>query len=835
MADHKQQQLQQPNSIARGPHNDTYVIHYDLGDAPPGDDDKDNESAAVAEFRDLCSALARAGLDFEVRPGEDHQSLLIFARAPGPLLRRTVFASRLKDWLHGTTSEPPPLFEQKQDGGGPHGADAAFEAEDLLSVYHLVSWPESSGGAGISPGHHHRHPRVRSIFPLHNAVANKRLLSRLSRRVFLARTDLDSVRDLFGAKTAFYFAFMQTYFLFLFFPAATGLYAWMFLPAYSFAYAAVTLLGCTVFIECWKIQEAELAARWSVRGVGHVKINRSGFRYDQVTIDAATGKERFHYARWKLVARQMLQVPFFLTSLATLGAIISVVFALEVLVSEVYEGAYKGYLEYLPTVILAIGMPYMSSFLEAMAVWLAEFENHRTQDDFELSAGHKMFLLSFISNYMPIFITAFVYVPLGDIIVPQLQLLVRRGLVLWGRGGAATGKDVLRLEKGGAVFRRDPDRLRNEVVALTVTGQVSDMVEEMLVPYLRHRLRAWWRGYKARRVQQAYHCGGSSSSNKLRPPVKDDDDTDAGVTKPSRITRTGTTRLSSDDTAPDEQEEEEEFLASARRQASLDTYNVQDDLSEMVIQFGHLALFSPAWPLVSVGFLVNNWVELRSDLLKICAERQRPHPTRAEGIGASWTDALDTLALLGSICTGAIVHLFGGVGVESSSWLVNLPFSEILLPSGRDVSSWCSLPVTIFISEHVFLVLRGAVRFLVGKVVGSDAVMREHAERHARRQRQWDDMVARADAAGEEKKNAVPRGAELNGSSGMAASSTDCEEEAKGRGVAVKLGRSVEERPAAEEEASEVEQRRDASCDQGVVIIREMNKIRALASRKKKD
>ncbi|KAH7029294.1 calcium-activated chloride channel-domain-containing protein [Microdochium trichocladiopsis] len=734
----------QPGSITQGPHNDTYVIHFDFADTELDE--------ACHNFEELCADLTAVGLAFQVRPGED-QSLLVFVRVPKLLLRKTVFKSRLKDYFYGTTNQLPALNQRH------HGTPAAFEAEDLLSVYHLVNWPPSNGGAGVTPQHGKWQDRgVQSIFPLHNSPANRHLLAQLSKRVFLSPADLDHIRDLFGSKVAFYFAFMQTYFLFLFFPAATGLYTWLFLPSYSFVYAVVTLLGCTVFIEYWKIQQARLSVRWDVSGVGHVKINRSNFRYDRVTVDEKTGRKQYHYAKWKLVARQLLQVPFFLAALVTLGVIVSLVFALEVLVSEVYDGAYKNYLEYLPTVVLAIGMPYINTFLEDMAVALAEFENHRTQDNYEMSASQKMFFLSFISNYLPILLTAFVYVPMGDVIVPQLQLLVRSWLARIG-GSRQAGDRIVGMSSDEGMFQRDPDRLRNEVVALTVTGQVSDMFEEMIVPYLRHRLRAWWREYKLRRLerkqqQQQQH----SLSNKDDLPNHDD-------FTPKPFQRQQTLMLSIHNPSPDNKNDtnnEAQFLAKARHQASLPPYNVQDDLSEMVIQFGYLALFSPAWPLVSVGFLVNNWIELRSDFLKICVEHQRPHPTRSDGIGSGWVDSLDALALLGSISTGAIVHLFGGGGgadptqlqtsaawLSGRAWLTSIPFigSQFDASGGGGMPSWWSLPVTIFISEHIFLTLRASVRFLLKRFVGSDVVRHEREERYERRSRQWEEMVREADAA----------------------------------------------------------------------------------------
>lgn len=77
--------------------------------------------------------------------------------------------------------------------------DGAYEAEDLLSMYHLVHWPKDLGGAGISPGIG-KWKNVRAIFPLHNQRVNQSLLRHLSKRVFLTTQDLDSIRDLFGSK-----------------------------------------------------------------------------------------------------------------------------------------------------------------------------------------------------------------------------------------------------------------------------------------------------------------------------------------------------------------------------------------------------------------------------------------------------------------------------------------------------------------------------------------------------------------------------------------------------------------------------------------------------------
>jgi anoctamin-10 len=157
----------------------------------------------------------------------------------------------------------------------------------------------------------------------------------------------------------------------------------------------------------------------------------------------------------------------------------------------------------------------------------------------------------------------------------------------------------------------------------------------------------------------------------------------------------------------------------------------------MVIQFGYLALFSSVWPLIPIGFFVNNWLELRSDFLKICIEHQRPTPMRADGIGP-WVNSLEALTWLGSISSAAIVHLFG------TQPMFNFAFAM----GNNEVSRWWTLPITIFVSEHIFLGFRSAVRFALQKI-GSKETRRESKERYAERKKFLDELERKEEKPGD--------------------------------------------------------------------------------------
>ncbi|KAF2023281.1 hypothetical protein EK21DRAFT_105400 [Setomelanomma holmii] len=608
--------LTDDTELANITYNDKYVVVYEFGHI--------DIQTSVAEVTKLLRDLHAVGLNTEVRRGYD-QSLLVFVQAPRELLGNTVYKSRVKDWLYSITKSHP----------GSHAKSvvhADFEAEDVLSTLHLVNWRPELGGAGITPGQG-QWENVSSIFPLHNRAANRELLTHLSKRIFLTLDDLDRIRDLWGAKVAFYFAFLQTYFRSLAFPCVAGIFAWAFLPKYSLLFALVIGVWCTVFLEYWKTKETDLAIRWNVRGVGDLKLNRPQFRFDKEIIDSA-GRTRHYFPRWKRVT-------------LLLGLLITLVFLIETFISEAYDGPYKFYLEYMPTVLLAVFLPYATNVLEDVATAMTEYENHRTNDHHEMSLTQKIFVLNSITSYLPILLTAFVY--------SYVNLIM-----------GANGRAMIK-------FMVDQDRLRNEVITLTLTGQLSSAVEELVLPWLKMQAKQWWRDRKAARKR------------------------DTSVSVPPKSAQPG--------------------IASG--------YNVQDDIAEMVIQFGYLALFSPVWPLVPIGFFINNWFELRSDFLKICLEHQRPAPIRSDGI-RPWEASMECLTWLGSISSAAIVHLFG---------------SQNLLSDRLGLSTWASLPIKILVSEHIFTGFRAGVRSALSRI-GSEQTRKERAERYARRKRYLDELEA---------------------------------------------------------------------------------------------
>ncbi|PNS15734.1 hypothetical protein CAC42_4186 [Sphaceloma murrayae] len=609
-----------------------------------------DKEKASAQFNKLAEKLASVGLSTEVRVG-DASSVLLFVRVTSEdYMYGEVYRSRVNDWIHGIRAAAPEKNTRRA-----LEAEPLHEGERLRIIHRLITNPESEGGAGIT-AKQGEWENVESIFALHDHAYNKAWIKRWSTKYVLDSKDLDEIRDRLGENIAFYFAFTQSYFQFLVAPAAIGGSVWFLLGGFSPVYAIASTLWTIVFVEYWKHQEYDLAVKWGVKGVSKIHTKRKEYAHEKEATDPVTGETVKVFPATKRLQRQLLQIPFAIAAASVLGSLIATAFAIEIFISEVYSGPLKSILVFLPTGILTTGLPVLTGIFTNIATQLTQFENYETDAAHETAMTQKIFILNFITSYLGIFLTAFVYVPFGSLIVPYLDIF---SVTV----SAFADNDKQLQTPSSSNFHINPDRLRKQVIYFTVTAQIVNLGMEVIVPYLK---RKGFMKYKEMQTSRATKNGGSAP-----------------------------------DPSENDHAEEAQFLARVRQESELTTYNVTDDLREMVLQFGYLSLFSVVWPLTGISFLINDWVELRADAIKICVEMQRPTPSRRDTIGP-WLDSLGFLSWIGAVTTSALVYMFSG---DNGG------------PDGRpdQIKGW-GLLLCILVSEHAYLLVRWAVQVGISKI-----------------------------------------------------------------------------------------------------------------------
>jgi anoctamin-10 len=169
---------------------------------------------------------------------------------------------------------------------------------------------------------------------------------------------------------------------------------------------------------------------------------------------------------------------------------------------------------------------------------LTEYENYETNSSYEAAMTQKIFVLNFITSYLPIFLTAFVYVPFATYIVPYLDVF---SLTV-----QPFAEDEKQMQAPKTGFEINPSRLRNQVFYFTVTAQIVNLAMETIVPLVKRKAFGKYRDFQADRAAKK---GGSA-------PAAGSNDTP----------------------------EEHAFLTRVRNEAELDDYDVTTDLREMCVQ-----------------------------------------------------------------------------------------------------------------------------------------------------------------------------------------------------------------------------------------------------------
>ncbi|KAK9314233.1 calcium-activated chloride channel-domain-containing protein [Lipomyces starkeyi] len=580
-----------------------------LFDTESGSVPKEKKTAEVIEdsFKLLLTELVNAGFCFKVRVNKPG-SVFIFVKASDAVVSFASYRSQIKDWLFGIrTSAPVIPASDKLD-------DDFSTAERLRLVHDRLTNSQNDHGLGITPGQSDW-VFVKSIFALHDPQFNVAWIERWSTKWALDDAELDIIKNTFGEKIALYFAFLQYYFSRLLFPTVMGLLAFFVLPPYSPIFAIISSLWCSVFIESWKRREVELAVKWGVRGCSGLDTHRATFKGESEREDPITGALVQYYPQWKRVVKQFTAIPTALAAGLVLIGVQAVVFVIEIFLSEIYDGPLKQYLVFLPTALLATLVPTFTAFYNIIATRMTDWENHVTERTYDTAMTQKMFVLNFLTSYMGLFLSSYVYLPFGHLIAPNMDFI------------SATMQRFIGEKASAKNFTINTHRLRQQYIYFTATAQLINFFVETLLPYIQRR------AFKEVKKLQEKVTGA------YEEVFKDD-------------------------------ESEAPYLARVRAEADFPDYVVGDDYREMVVQFGYLSLFATVWPLAPLFSFINNWFELRGDAVKICLDTKRPIPGKAETIGP-WLNNLIFLTWLGSLTTSSLVSMYRVSATESDcSYLV---------------------------------------------------------------------------------------------------------------------------------------------------------------------
>jgi len=229
----------------------------------------------------------------------------------------------------------------------------------------------------------------------------------------LFQQPLGEIRDYFGEKVAFYFAWLQFYCQWLIFLAIGGVLLWFWQIAtpphpkidvdiLPFC-GIVVAVWATLFLEFWKRRESTLRAEWGMTNFVQKEQPRPEF-YGERMRSPVDGTLIKHDPFYKRLPR------FFLSQLVigtligiVLGSVIGIFFFRTWLIKRVARSAGMT----ITSIVNAVQIQILNVVYGIAADKLNEYENHRTQSAWENALIGKSFIFKFINSYYSMFYIAF--------------------------------------------------------------------------------------------------------------------------------------------------------------------------------------------------------------------------------------------------------------------------------------------------------------------------------------------------------------------------------------------------------------------------------------------
>ena len=450
---------------------------------------------------------------------------------------------------------------------------------------------------------------------------------------------IEEIRDYFGDDVGLYFSWLGVYTKALFVMSLTGLVVMGVQPYASDCdffgcgvarnpltvyYTIYVGIWSTLFIESWHRRENELRFLWGTEKLSQIEQPRPAF-VGELDTNPETGRQLLVV---KSPAEQYMKI--FLSTLMSVGFIIfTVASAIAAQMVKYIEPDGEGLLEQkkyemaAAALNLAIIAIYGSLF-EKLADALTEWENHRTQSEFDNSRVGKNFLFQFVNNYFVLFYISY----LREI------------------------KDPISKAAHPCQFGNCLPELQVQLIVVFTGKTLGKQFAYTLKPFI----YKWKKQCKDNSMTKSIVKNASKGTSMMPASMKSAMDqvgnlADGGGQGDPRISLKALKNVRNP------------YELQARLMPYQGTFA---DFNDRVIQFGYLVLFAPAFPLAPFLAFVNNVIEIRTSGFKMCFAYQRPKWRARSGIG-SWLAVMNVLGFLAVITNASMITFVGDQDAKSNN------------------------------------------------------------------------------------------------------------------------------------------------------------------------
>jgi hypothetical protein len=457
---------------------------------------------------------------------------------------------------------------------------------------------------------------------------------------------------------------------------------WLCLP-----YAVAVMIWACFLLAYWRQKSSVFAYRWGVLDYEIEEKERPQFQAPY-EYDDGTGEVHKVYPQWKRILKYSLTIPIIIVVSVTMLVIMATVFSTQD--QLYYNYAHRQPLNYHPQFNIFIGVskydepqavtvssaanstttivaaqidslrdPWgthittndlgdsdfwvvtflypclygvlvdiMAMLFSSAAVFLNDYENHRTSTIYTNRLILKVFSFQFITVFTSLYYYAFIS------------------------------------KQGEASYLR----MSVTIFALMTVGQWYSAVMDIFIPAIYHRIQKFHRRMSIAKINRRVYQAREYLDRAIGW---------FGLRRASTVAKMSPKQQQ----AHIQVEKRAKLLTQARahvwEEALMLRYSTFDDYTNLILQLGFVLLFSIVFPLAPLLLLLNNLALIRLKAMKICYFRQRPLATKVSGMGV-WEDLLQVMSAAG-ILTNCGIMVFTSSVLSSSEIGKRLDYGGMIL------------------------------------------------------------------------------------------------------------------------------------------------------------
>lgn len=496
-----------------------------------------------------------------------------------------------------------------------------FKSTDRLKLLDSIINNRSGGGCGLDVDTLIKAKCLAGYLPLHDHV----LLLSLEKewlQLFQVpwRQNVDMAKNYFGERIGLFFVFLGHQTSWLIPLAVVGLGCWINVAVYNNDpnavimpyFAAFVSLWTTFFLSSYRRKEVSTALRWGMVGFEEKEVERPQFVGVEMK-SPVSGKPFLYFSSAERLKRSLRSYGALLVALVIAVGVLALLLFLRVLIG--LTPASVAVADVITSIFVSMQIELLNGHYLTAALQLNDYENHRTETDYEDALISKTFIFQFINSFGCLFYIGFCQ-PFSGRLDPCLS-----------------GNCYKELQ--------------------TTLGSI--FITRLLIGNFLKVTRPMWNSFLQSRQALLELTLGSSPVNAVG--------VGAGVGPGPGAGALSVDEATSSDVAKTEVSEIEKSFMLANFDPLLGTF---EDYSNMSTQFGFMTMFVAAFPLTTLLALVNNYVEMRVNAWRLCQVCRRPKPRCAEDIG-TWMQVFEIIGVAAVFVNAGLV-CFTGKYLIKLSW-----------------------------------------------------------------------------------------------------------------------------------------------------------------------